>query len=215
MSSIIRIEDKTVLENMRYDLQVVASLVEEGSHVLDLGCGQGELLLWLTEHRGVTARGVEISEEAVRSGIAGGLSVYHGDIDEGLADYADNSFDLVILSQTLQMVRNPHLVMDEMLRVGRQAIVSFPNFGHWSVRLHLLLQGRAPRTPSLPYEWYNTPNIRVLTIRDFHNFCAEAGITILKEIPIVFSGPCDGRIVRLQPNLTAQYGIYLVTRTKP
>ncbi|MDD3927248.1 MAG: methionine biosynthesis protein MetW [bacterium] len=200
---------------MRYDLQVVASLVEEGSHVLDLGCGQGELLLWLTEHRGVTARGVEISEEAVRSGIAGGLSVYHGDIDEGLADYADNSFDLVILSQTLQMVRNPHLVMDEMLRVGRQAIVSFPNFGHWSVRLHLLLQGRAPRTPSLPYEWYNTPNIRVLTIRDFHNFCAESGITILKEIPIVFSGSHDGRIVRLNPNLTAQYGIYLVTRAQP
>lgn len=215
MSSVIRIEDKTVLKNMRYDLQVVASLVEEGSHVLDLGCGQGELLLWLTEHRGVTARGVEISEEAVRSGIAGGLSVYHGDIDEGLADYADNSFDLVILSQTLQMVRNPHLVMDEMLRVGRQAIVSFPNFGHWSVRLHLLLQGRAPRTPSLPYEWYNTPNIRVLTIRDFHNFCAESGITILKEIPIVFSGSHDGRIVRLNPNLTAQYGIYLVTRAQP
>ncbi len=214
MNYVTLASNRISLKNMRYDLQLIASLVESGNHVLDLGCGQGELLLWLTEHKKVIARGVEISEEAVRSGIASGLSVYHGDINEGLADYADNSFDLVILSQTLQMVKNPHMVMDEMLRVGKQAIVSFPNFGHWSVRLHLLLQGRAPKTTSLPYEWFNTPNIRVLTIRDFHNFCAKAGITILKEIPIIFSSPCNGRIIRLHPNLMAQYGIYVLSRKK-
>ena len=135
--------------------------------MLDVGCGEGELLHWLALHKGVDARGVEIVGSKVQRAIARGVSVYQGDIDQGLADYPDHAFDYVILSQTLQEVRKPLKVLKEMLRVGRRAIVAFPNFGHWTVRLAHLWSGRAPRTKLFPHDWYDSPNIHFLTIHDF------------------------------------------------
>jgi len=140
----------------RIDLAIVADLVAPGARVLDLGCGDGTLLKLLVDHKGVFARGVEISDEGVRQCVSRGLAVHHADLDVGLDDYPDASFDYVILSQTLQTVHKPDLVLKEMLRVGRIGIVSFPNFGYWRVRAALLLTGRMPKTDYLPYEWFDT-----------------------------------------------------------
>lgn len=192
----------------RIDLHLIASLVRPGSSVLDLGCGDGELMELLVRERGATARGVEIREEAVYDAIARGLSVHHGDIDEGLEDYPDGAFDYVILSQTLQAVRKPRLLLKEILRVGRQGIVSFPNFAHWSARLDLGLRGRMPVTSDLPYEWYDTPNIHLTTIRDFGRLCQRDGIDLVDAIYL--SGD---RHVTTLPNLFARTGLFLVKRS--
>ena len=143
----------------RSDYAIISELIEPGSRVLDLGCGDGELLGWLAANKQVEGRGIEIDGPRVQRAIARGLTVYQGDIDAGLTDYPDGSFDYVILSQTLQETRRPLNVIQEMLRVGRHAIVTFPNYGHWSVRLSLLTSGRAPRTRCLPYSWFDSPNI--------------------------------------------------------
>ena len=189
----------------RIDLEVVAELVSPGARVLDLGCGDGALLKLLVDRKGVVARGVEISDEGVRQCIAKGLAVHHADLDEGLGDYPDDSFDYVILSQTLQTVHKPDLALKEMLRVGRVGIVSFPNFGYWQVRWQLLLTGRMPKNDYLPYEWYDTPNIHLLTVKDFHEFCAGHGITISQALYL-----SDGHRIRLWPNLRAKIAIFVV-----
>ena len=142
-------------------------MVETGARVLDVGCGDGELLRLLAETRGVDARGIEISQQGVNDCVAKGLSVVQGDADIDLADYPDDGFDYVILSQTLQATRNPRKVLEQMLRIGKRAIVSFPNFGHWRIRWQLGLRGRMPMTENLSYAWYETPNIHFCTIRDF------------------------------------------------
>ena len=160
----------------RKDYQIMSDLIEERSRVLDLGCGEGDLLAWLEQHKGVQGRGVEIAPEKVRRCVELGLSVYQGDINKGLADYPDSCFDYVILSQTLQVVRKPVDLLREMRRVGRRIIVAFPNFGHWSVRLSLLCTGKAPTTEHLPYDWYDSPNIRVLTILDFEALLQQEGL---------------------------------------
>lgn len=187
----------------RIDLEVVGELVPQGAKVLDLGCGDGTLLQMLVERRGVLARGVEISDEGVRQCIAKGLTVDHADLDEGLGDYPDDSFDHVILSQTLQTVRRPTLVLKEMLRVGRTGIVSFPNFGYWRVRWQLLVTGRMPKNDYLPYEWHDTPNIHLLTVADFHDFCAAQGIRIARAIYLD-----DGRRLQVLPNVRAKIAIF-------
>jgi methionine biosynthesis protein MetW len=189
----------------RPDFHVIGEIVEPGSRVLDLGCGEGELLAWLLEHKRVLARGVEISPAQVRRAIARGVSVYQGDIDDGLADYPDKAFDYVILSQTLQETRSPLQVLREMLRVGRRAIISFPNFGHFSVRVTMLLNGQAPKTKLFPYNWYNSPNIHFLSINDFEGLCREHNFPIERRYFLAGS-----RRVKTFPNLIAQTAVFLL-----
>lgn len=151
----------------RIDLLVIADMVEPGSRALDVGCGDGSLLKILSEQRHVDCRGIELSQAGVNECVAKGLSVVQGDADADLTDYPDDAFDFVILSQTLQATRHPREVLQTMLRIGRRAIVSFPNFGHWRVRSQLMFKGRMPRTDRLAYSWYDTPNIHFCTIEDF------------------------------------------------
>jgi methionine biosynthesis protein MetW len=189
----------------RPDFHVIGEIVEPGSRVLDLGCGEGELLAWLVEHKRVLARGVEISSAQVRRAISRGVSVYQGDIDEGLADYPDKAFDYVILSQTLQETRSPLKVLREMLRVGRRAIISFPNFGHWKVRAAMLVNGQAPKTKLFPYNWYNSPNIHFLSINDFEDLCREHDFPIERRYFLT-----GARHVKAFPNLIAQTAVFLL-----
>jgi methionine biosynthesis protein MetW len=159
----------------RVDLLMIADMVEPGSRVLDVGCGDGQLLQLLAEGRGVDARGIELSRDGVAKCVAQGLAVIQGDADTDLVDYPDDSFDYVILSQTIQATRNPRWVLEQMLRVGRRAIVSFPNFGHWRIRANLMFRGRMPVTENLPDAWYDTPNIHFCTIRDFDDLVRQVG----------------------------------------
>ena len=205
MAATVVEHSRPVVLTERPDFYVIGEIVEPGSRVLDLGCGEGELLAWLAENRNVTARGVEISSAQVRRAIARGVSVFQGDIDEGLADYPDRAFDYVILSHTLQETRAPLDVLREMLRVGRRAIVSFPNFGHWFVRANMVVHGRAPKTKVFPYNWYNSPNIHFLSINDFESLCREQGLPIKRRY--FLSG---ARRVRTLPNLFAQSAVFLL-----
>ena len=191
----------------RRDYAIIGDIVEPGTKVLDLGCGGGELLQWLAENKGVEARGVEISGEKVRRAIARGVSAYQGDIDDGLADYPAQAFDYVILSQTLQETRHPRQVLSEMLRVGRRAIVAFPNFGHWRMRLSMLASGRAPRTDLFPYQWYESPNIHFLTVHDFEELAAVEGLVVERRYFLA-----GRRKVTLLPNLLAEVAVFLVRR---
>ena len=152
---------------IRVDLQLIADMVDPASRALDVGCGDGALLAYLVNFKRVDARGMELSQTGVNACVANGLSVIQGDADADLRDYPDDAFDYVILSQTLQATREPREVLRQMLRVGKRAIVSFPNFAHWQVRLRLVFGGRMPETPSLPYKWYDTPNIHLCSIDDF------------------------------------------------
>ena len=196
---------------MRYDLQIIASWIETRTRVIDLGCGEGNLLKYLITRKQVIGTGIERNEAKVADCIAKGLSVLQGDINEEVLDYPDNTFDYVILSQTLQQVYEPAALIRSMLRVGKKCIVSFPNFSHWGPRLQLLLSGYAPVTTQLPYEWYNTPNIRVITIKDFRKFIHEVGFNILKEVAIdTHSADRHGKAIRFFPNLRATYGIFLI-----
>jgi len=190
----------------RSDYAIIGDIVEPGAKVLDLGCGEGELLEWLAQNKGVEARGVEISGAKVQRAISRGVSVYQGDIDQGLADYPDQAFDYVILSQTLQETHRPRKVLREMLRVGRRAIVAFPNFGHWRVRLSMLVSGGAPRTKLFPYEWYESPNIHFLTVYDFEALAALEGLVVERRYFLA-----GRRKVTLLPNLLAEVAVFLVS----
>ena len=175
-------------DTARVDLLVVADMVAANTRVLDIGCGDGALLRLLADERGVDARGIELSQRGVNDCVAKGLSVIQGDADTDLIDYPDDSFDYVILSQTLQATRNPKRVLEQMLRIGRRAIVSFPNFGHWRIRGQLIFRGRMPVTENLPLAWYETPNIHFCTIRDFVALVDEVDARIDRAVALDSSG---------------------------
>jgi homoserine O-acetyltransferase len=191
----------------RTDYAMIAELVEPRSRVLDLGCGEGELLAWLGEYKQVRAQGIEIDTNKVRRAIARGVSAYQGDLDKGLADYPDGAFDFVILSQTLQEMRYPLRVLREILRVARHGIVAFPNFGHWTTRLAHLLSGRAPKTELFPYDWYESPNLHFLTIDDFVLLCRAQNWVIEREIYLR-----GNTQVKNMPNLMAETAVFSIRR---
>ncbi len=194
---------------MRFDLEIIASWIKTESTVLGLGCGEGDLLYYLKNKKKVKETGIEIKESKVALCIEKGLSVLQGDVNQEIEDYADNSFDYCILSQTLQQVYNPEGLFKEILRVGKRAIVSFPNFAHYKIRLQLLLAGKAPVSRELPYQWYDTPNIRILTLEDFKIFSNKIGFEIHNQAAIKPGDKShEGKIVNFLPNLFATYGIY-------
>jgi len=198
---------------MRFDLQVIASWIEPGSRVLDLGCGHGDLLEYLKKHKQINGTGIEFSEEKVAKCIERGLTVLQGDFRKEVCDYPEGRFDVVVLSQTLQQIRDPKELLSDLLWIGKRVIVSFPNFAHWSARLQILFTGMAPITDQLPYEWYNTPNIRVISIRDFKRFLRISGVRTVREVAInTHHHDFKGNIVRSFKNLRATYGIMMVER---
>ena len=191
----------------RSDYAIIGQLIEPDTRVLDLGCGGGELLAWLALNKHVDARGVEISGPKAQQAIARGVSVFHSDLEDALADLPEHAFDYVILSQTLQEIRAPLKVLRDMLRVGRRAVVAFPNFGYWTVRLAHLWTGRAPKTKLFPYEWYDSPNIHFLTVHDFESLVHNEKWTI--ERRIFLRGASQ---IAAIPNLMAEVAVYLVTK---
>lgn len=193
--------------DVRPDYEFIVDTVPEGARVLDLGCGEGTLLKMLVDRKGVRGTGIEIVDERVYEAVEKGLTVHHGDFYEALAYYPDASFDYVVLSQTLQQAHETVAVITEALRVGRFLVASFPNFAHWKPRLQLLLTGRAPITRALPYQWYDTPNVHSLSIRDFRVFSRDQGIGIVRHFYLAKWGR-----VRLWPNLRAAYGVFVVKK---
>jgi methionine biosynthesis protein MetW len=201
-------------ENIRFDLRIIASTIEPGSRVLDLGCGNGDLLAWLVAHKKVIGTGIEQDKNKAAFCISRGLRVLQGDLNSEVDDYPDCSFDFVILSQTLQQVFEPARLLYSLARIGRKVIVSFPNFSHYTIRMQLLCHGIAPKNDQLPYSWYDSPNIRVITLKDFRKFAHDVGYNILKEIAISTNpASSEGRIVRYFTNFRATYGIYIIAKT--
>ncbi len=195
----------------RIDHDIILDLVPSGAKVLDLGCGDGALLAKLVRAKDVRGCGIEISGEGVRACIEKGLAVMQGNIDLGLSDWPDQSFDFVILNQTLQALMKPEAVIAEMLRVGKKAVMGFPNFAYWKMRLYLLLTGRMPKTKFLPYEWYDTPNIHFCSIKDFDAYCDGHGLCV--ERRIYLSIDRGGRVLQgVLPNLFAETAVYLLSK---
>lgn len=194
----------------RWDHLLIVDAIPTGSRVLDLGSGRGTLLKMLVDRKGIRGTGIEIVDEKVYDAVSKGLTVYHGDFNEGLSYYPEDSFDYVILSQTLQEAHDTVNVLKQALRVGRFVIASFPNFGNWNSRLQLLLKGRAPVTASLPYQWYDTPNVHSLTIKDFRVFVREQGIRIVRDFYVGGKGS-----IHFWPNMRAEYGVFVLEKIAP
>ena len=204
---------------MRMDHQLAERWIAPNSHVLDLGSGNGELLAHLQENLGVTGYGVEIDADKINESIAKGLSIVEQDLNDGLARFADNSFDTVVMARALQAVKAPDVLLLDMLRVAREAVITFPNFAHWQNRLHLGLKGMMPVSEALPYEWYDTPNIHLCTFKDFEKLCAEHDIEIINRFAVSESDKGHSllmtTLIRQVPNLLADVAIYRVTKRQP
>ena len=202
-------------QNIRFDLRVISAEIPEGSRILDLGCGNGDLLAWLAATKGVHGTGIEQDKKKAAHCIGRGLSVLQGDLSEEVRDYPDCCFDYVILSQTLQQVFEPAALLYSLARIGKKVIVSFPNFSHYSIRLQLFFKGMAPKSDQLPYSWYDSPNIRVITIKDFKKFSRDVGYNITKEI-LINTNPAnsDGHVIHNFTNLRATYGIYIIEKER-
>ena len=198
---------------MKTEFKLIADLIETNTRVLDVGCGDGTLMEFLKNNKKIDIRGIEISKNNVQQCIGKGLTVIEGDAEKDLSQFPDGSFDFVILSQTLQAFLNPEKVISELLRVGKKAIVTIPNFGYWKVRLHLLIKGTMPVTRTLPDEWYNTPNLHMCTIKDFFNFCENRKINLYKSIALhnLKSSKITNMNLALK-NLTAVLGIFLIEK---
>jgi methionine biosynthesis protein MetW len=194
------------------DRDVILTLVPEGARVLDLGCGDCSLLNELVEKKKIRGTGVDINGTLLVNGLENGINVYQGNLDAGLADFPDKAYDYVILNQTLQVVKDPLLVLKEMLRIGRCGIVGFPNFAHFRLRAGLFFDGRAPKSPALPFEWYDTPNIRVLSIKDFFDYCRREKIEVLHERYLIAGRWWRGRLPIRLSNLMTHIGLFVIRR---
>ena len=199
--------------NMKPEFKIISDLIIRDSHVLDVGCGDGVLMEFLIKEKKVNIRGIEISKTKVQNCIAKGLTIIEGNAEEDLKQFPDKSFDYVVLSQTLQAFLNPEKVINELLRIGKQAIVTIPNFGYWKIRLHLLLKGTMPITRTLPDEWYNTPNIHLCTIKDFVFFSEAKNFKLSKSIALKSNQPSYIKKSNLSvKNLSSNLGIFLIER---
>jgi methionine biosynthesis protein MetW len=200
-------------DTSRVDLLFIAEMVSPGARVLDVGCGDGTLLRLLSEKRGVDGRGIELSQAGVNSCVAQGLSVIQGDADTDLVHYPDLAFDFAILSQTLQATYSPRHVLEQLLRIGRRAVVSFPNFGHWRVRGQLLFGGQMPLTDNLPDHWYDTPNIHLCTIKDFRGLCKDVGARVERAVALNAYGRKLGvSMPAFAQNLFGEQAVFLLSR---
>lgn len=196
---------------MRSDLEMIDEWIQPNIHVLDLACGPGELLYHLMTNKKVSGYGLEINPDDLNTCIEKGIPVLEQNLDEGLQNFEDQSFDLVVMTHALQQFRRPDLLIDEMLRIGKECIITFPNFGHWRSRLHLALKGRMPVSDFLPYNWYDTPNIHFFTFLDFEHLCHEKGIKILRWAAV------DGQLkdhwwIRTMPNMFSETAIFHISR---
>ena len=198
---------------MKLEFKIIADLIEKDTRVLDVGCGDGTLMEFLKNNKKIDVRGIEISKEKIQKCVGKGLTVIEGDAEKDLTQFPDSSFDYVVLSQTLQAFLDPEKVINELLRVGKKAIVTIPNFGYWKVRLHLLFKGTMPVTRTLPDEWYNTPNLHMCTIKDFFNFCKKREINLYKSIALknLKSSNINESNIGLK-NLSAVLGVFLIER---
>lgn len=196
---------------IRKDLKIISDIIEPGARVLDLGCGKGELLIYLRSQKNISGFGIEIDTEEVIECLSKGLNVIHYDINKGLSFIDDDSFDYIVLSKTIQQLKSPGKLLEEVLRISRKAIISFPNFGNVKVRTYLMLKGKMPITSELPYSWFDTPNIHLFTYKDFVSLCKFKGIKVEKVIPITYIG-CRSFVVNLLPNLLADEVIVVVSR---
>lgn len=200
-------------KTIRPDFSIIADWVEPGSRVLDLGCGDGTLLSYLNQNKNVNGYGIEIDDDDITQCIHAGVNVIHMDLDEGLSEFDEDSFDYVVLSLTLQAIRRPDLLLQEMMRVGSEGIVTFPNFGHWKARVQLAFGGKMPVTKSMPNEWYDTPNIHLCTIMDFEQLCEKLGFEILEHRAVNHAHK-SGIGLRLLPNLLGQIALYRFRRKR-
>ncbi len=202
-----------ISKSIRVDLQIIADMIAPGTRVLDVGCGDGVLLDYLLNFKQVDGRGIELSADGVNACVSAGLSVVQGDADTDLKDYPDQAFDYVVLSQTLQAMHAPREVLEQLLRIGRKAVISFPNFAHWRLRWYLTARGRMPVSETLPYEWFETPNIHFCTIKDFSVLCRELGITVERSIALNPNG--TPRRIGLSPftaNLLGEQAVFLLSK---
>ena len=198
---------------MKQEFKIISDFIEKNTRVLDVGCGDGTLMQYLKTNKEIDIRGIEISKKNSQKCVGKGLTVIEGDAEKDLIQFPDGSFDFVILSQTLQAFLNPEIVIQELLRVGKKAIVTVPNFGFWKVRLHLLIKGTMPITKNLPDEWYNTPNLHMCTIKDFYNFCHDREIKLDRALALHNEKISSINEMNLNiKNLSAELGIFLIKR---